>query len=64
MNADRTLSVPGVRFTAGTRLIDATVFPLDGIRQAPCSPVDGRPMRRAGVGELTTLIEEGAPSTA
>lgn len=58
MNADRLLSIPGVRFTAGERLIDAIVFPIDGIRQAPCSPVDGRPMRRVGFDELTNLLEE------
>jgi hypothetical protein len=34
-----------------------TVFPLDGIRQAPVSPVDGKPMRRANVEELTSLLD-------
>jgi hypothetical protein len=34
------------------------VFPLDGIRQAPVSPVDGRPMRRADAAELETLLEQ------
>lgn len=57
MDPERTLNYPAVRFAAGDQLIDAVVFPLDGIRQAPCSPVDGRPMRRAGLGELTALIE-------
>jgi hypothetical protein len=33
------------------------VFPTDGIRQAPVSPVDGRPMRRADVLELEALLE-------
>jgi hypothetical protein len=32
------------------------VFPLDGIRQAPVSPVDGRPMRRADAAELSLLV--------
>jgi hypothetical protein len=36
--------------------IYATVFPLDGIRQAPVSPVDGRPMRRADATELAALL--------
>jgi hypothetical protein len=36
------------------------VFPLDGIRQAPVSPVDGRPMRRADVTELELLLKEPA----
>ena len=48
---------PGVRFALGTQFVDVTVFPLDGIRQAPASPVDGRPMRRADIGELRTLLE-------
>ena len=37
---DRTVSYPAVRFVAGRQTIDAVVFPLDGIRQAPCSPVE------------------------
>ena len=47
---------PGVRFALGTQRVDVTVFPLDGIRQAPASPVDGRPMRRADIAELQTLL--------
>lgn len=58
MDADRTMNYPAIRFAAGDQLIDAVVFPLDGIRQAPYSPVDGKPMRRAGVVELTALLEE------
>jgi hypothetical protein len=60
MDAERTLNFPAVRFTAGEQLIEAVVFPLDGIRQAPYSPVDGRPMRRAGVSELAALLEADA----
>jgi hypothetical protein len=49
---------PYLRFTGpeNTR-VEMTVFPLDGIRQAPPSPVDGRPMRRLGVAEVKTLLE-------
>lgn len=57
MHADRVLSYPGVRFEIDDHPIEATVFPTDGIRQAPVSPVDGRPMRRAGVDELRALLE-------
>jgi hypothetical protein len=57
MNADRVLSYPGVRFEVAEQPVEATVFPLDGIRQAPVSPVDGRPMRRADIEELEVLIE-------
>lgn len=56
MNADRVLAYPGVRFEVDDHAIEATVFPKDGIRQAPVSPVDGKPMRRAGVSELEALL--------
>jgi hypothetical protein len=58
MFTDRTVNLPAVRFEAAEHVIDATVFPCDGIRQAPFSPVDGRPMRRAGANELQSLIED------
>ena len=35
MDSERTLSYPALRFEAGGRTVDATVFPIDGIRQAP-----------------------------
>jgi hypothetical protein len=53
---DRTVSYPAVRFVAGRQAVDAVVFPLDGIRQSPASPVDGRPMRRASVAEVEALL--------
>jgi len=58
MNADRVLECPGVRFEIAEQAIEATVFPADGIRQAPASPVDGRPMRRADLSELEELLED------
>jgi hypothetical protein len=59
MNAERVLEYPGVRFAIDGYAIEATVFPTDGIRQAPVSPVDGRPMRRADVSELEALLAAG-----
>jgi hypothetical protein len=53
---DRTVTYPALRFVAGRQTVDAVVFPLDGIRQAPCSPVDGKPMRRATVVEVEALL--------
>jgi hypothetical protein len=47
---------PSVRFTAGDHEVDATIFPLDGIRQSPPGPVDGKPMRRAALAEVEALI--------
>ncbi len=36
--------------------VEATVFPVDGIRQAPISPIDGRPMRRADLKAVRALL--------
>jgi hypothetical protein len=58
MSADRVLEYPGVRFEVDDQAIEATVFPTDAIRQAPVSPVDGRPMRRAQLSELEALLEQ------
>jgi len=38
--------------------IELTIFPHDGIRQAPPSPIDGRPMRRMGLAGVRQLITE------
>jgi hypothetical protein len=54
---NRLVPLPVVKFTAGNSPIDAVVFPIDGIRQSPSSPVDGRPMKRADVAEVENLIE-------
>lgn len=53
---DRSVSYPALRFVAGRQTVDAVVFPLDGIRQAPASPVDGKPMRRASTAEVEALL--------
>jgi hypothetical protein len=60
MDAERTLTYPSVRFEAREWTIDATVFPVDGIRQSPYSPVDGRPMKRADARELSDLLGTAA----
>ncbi|HEX3836508.1 MAG TPA: hypothetical protein VHW25_06030 [Steroidobacteraceae bacterium] len=56
MNAERVLEYPGVRFAVDDQAIEATVFPTDGIRQAPVSPVDGKPMRRADAADVEALL--------
>jgi hypothetical protein len=58
MDADRSVNYPALRFEASGRTVDATVFPIDGIRQSPYSPVDGRPMRRADAREVADLVHE------
>src|SRR6201996_8849912 len=56
MDAERSVSRPALRFGADGRTVDATVFPIDGIRQSPYSPVDGRPMKRADAREVAELV--------
>ncbi|MCE3286298.1 MAG: hypothetical protein K0R70_2554, partial [Steroidobacteraceae bacterium] len=56
---DRPVSYPAFRFVAGRQTVDAVVFPLDGIRQSPCSPVDGKPMRRATRAEVEAMLRDG-----
>jgi len=58
LNAERIRAFPGVRFQMDEQPIEALVFPPDGIRQAPVSPVDGRPMRRANALEVEALLAQ------
>ena len=60
MTAERVVAVPSVRFEMGYETVEAFVFPRDGIRQAPISAVDGRPMRRADRKEVLEL-QDGPP---
>jgi len=53
---DRTETYAGYEFHHGEAAVQATVFPVDGIRQAPISPVDGRPMKRADARALRELL--------
>jgi len=56
LQADREpVMVPGVRFELGAVGVEAIVFEKDGIRQAPVSPVDGKPMKRASAVDVEAL---------
>jgi len=50
--------LPSFRFIAGDVSVEATVFPVQGLRQAPSCPVDGRPMQRARLPDLKALLVE------
>ncbi len=50
-------SFPGYRFLSGNTDIELIVFPASGIRQAPSSPLDGKPMRRASRRAVQELLE-------
>ncbi len=63
LQADRnTVVVPGLRFSVDAQAVDAAVFPSNGKRQAPLSPVDGKPMRRAGLDDV--LNSANTPRTS
>ena len=47
---------PVYKFVAGDVPIEVTVFNVDGIREAPASPVDGKPMRRGSLRDLELLL--------
>lgn len=55
---DRTETFAGYRFFHDDLSIEATVFPINGMRQAPISPVDGRPMKRADSSAVEKLLTE------
>ena len=50
----------GYAFVCAGECIEATVFPVDGIRQAPISPVDSKPMRRLDIKGVRALLEKPA----
>jgi len=52
------LSYPMYSFIAGDVVVELTVFPLDGIRHAPPSPVDGRPIKRVNIEAVRRLLAE------
>ena len=56
MNSDRVLVQPAVRFEIDAQPVEAVVFAVDGIRQAPISPVDGKPLRRAARADVEALL--------
>jgi hypothetical protein len=49
---------PGFAFVHDSATIEATVFPFDGIRQAPISPINGKPMQRASIDAVRDLINQ------
>ena len=48
--------IPGYEFQFEGEPVEATVFPVDGIRQAPLSPIDGKPMQRADEKSVSALL--------
>lgn len=53
---NQTDTYAGFEFQHDTAHIQATIFPIDGIRQAPLSPIDGKPMDRADKKRVKDLV--------
>ena len=60
INREEWMEYPSYQFMAGDHPVELVVFPREGRRDVPRSPVDGRPMQRASLGELRALIAETA----
>lgn len=54
----RDTEIPLVQLEAGPVGLDIAVFPVDGQRQAPMSPIDGRPTRRLRLTQVEALLRE------
>jgi hypothetical protein len=55
---ERQENVPFFRFVAGDTRVEICTFPPHAMREAPLSPVDARPMRRASLKEVEQLLAE------
>ena len=51
--------VPGFSLEWDNVPVEMLVFPQDGLRAAPLSPVDGKPMKRAAISSVEALLSEG-----
>ena len=52
------VDVPVLLFAADDSAIDLTVLPYDSLRQAPLDRIDEKPMRRANLSMVETLLRE------
>ena len=58
LDRERDLDADVWLFAADDLAFDLTVLPHDALRQAPLSPVDEKPMRRASAAQLRALLAE------
>ena len=55
---NQTETFAAFRFMRDESPVEATVFPVDGVRQAPISPVNGKPMKRADKNTVLGLLQD------
>ncbi len=60
---DQVRTYAGFEFHHNDSSIEATVFPVDGIRQAPMSPIDGKPMKRVDSNGVQQLLGDSDPNS-
>ncbi len=53
-------SIPGFSFFREGQRILTLIFPENGLREAPLSPVDRRPMERAALSKVSALLRGGS----
>ena len=54
--SDRVANYPSFKFQAGHQSVEIVAFNTDDLRQAPLSPVNGKPMTRADLKEVQDLL--------
>ena len=57
LTSDRLITLPCFKFVAGQHPIELVVFPVTGLRQAPISPVNHKPMLRANLQAVKDLLK-------
>lgn len=60
LTSGQTRVLPKFSFVAGDTPIELTVYPVEGKRLIPISPVDGKPMKRADSRQIEQLLKESA----
>ena len=55
-DADCILQQPCITLDYDDQSVELLIFGVDGIRQAPLSPVDGKPLRRADLATVEELL--------
>jgi hypothetical protein len=58
LDHERSADFPAWTFRAETLDFELTVLPYDSLRQAPLSPIDEKPMRRATTAQLRQLLAD------
>ncbi len=60
LTPDRQIAYPVFLFSVDDVPFDLTVMPVDGLRQAPLDRIDERPMQRASLSALETLLNDAS----